>query len=150
MEHISIYQITMGVHYLVSVLFLISAIWLLIRSTRGVSMELKYTKLDRWLAYFFIINLYLQLLFGIILFANMGLSLGSGYQSPDGSVAVVSKRLWPIEHIVLMLFALFIANLGLIFSGKSSLAKEKHRKILVYYAVSISLIAISLASVYVL
>jgi len=150
MEHISIYQITMGVHYLVSIFFLISAIWLLIRSTRGVSLELEYTKLDRWLAYFFIINLYLQLLFGIILFANIGLPLGAGYQSPDGSVAVVSKRLWPIEHIVLMLFALFIANLGLIFSGKSSLAKEKHRKILVYYAVSISLIAISLASVYVL
>jgi hypothetical protein len=57
---------------------------------------------------------------------------------------MVSKRLWPIEHIVLMLFALFIANLGLIISIKSNVDKDKHQKILIYYLISLFMIAMSL------
>ena len=87
-------------------------------------------RLDKVLAYLFIIGLYLQLLFGVILFSNLSLSMGYDYQSADGSMVVVSKRLWPVEHIVLMLFALFIANLGLIFSSKSNIDTIKHKKIL--------------------
>jgi hypothetical protein len=58
---------------------------------------------------------------------------------------MVSKRLWPIEHIVLMLFALFIANLGLIISLKSSVDRDKHQKILIYYLISLFMIALSLS-----
>jgi len=59
-----------------------------------------------------------------------------------------SKRFWPVEHIVLMIFALFIANLGLIFSIKSSNDKLKFKRIFVYYLISILLIAISLGGIY--
>jgi len=147
MEPTSAYQITLWIHYFVSMSFLVIAIWLIIRSIRGIVKDLPYLKLDKTLAYLFIIGLYLQLLFGIILFTNLSI-FGYDYQSADGSVAMVSKRLWPVEHIVLMLFALFIANLGLIFSGKSNIASTKYRKILIYYAVAITLIAFSLASIY--
>lgn len=148
MEPINAYQVALWIHYFISVSFLAIAIWLSIRSVRGITKGLPYLQLDKILAYLFIIGLYLQLLFGVILFSNFSQSMGYDYQSADESMAMVSKRLWPIEHIVLMLFALFIANLGLIFSNKSDIAKTKHSKILLYYSVSIALIAISLASVY--
>lgn len=148
MEKVDAYQIALWFHTLISVTFLVVAICLIIRSIRGIALGLPYTKLDKTLSYIFIVNLYLQLLFGLILFSNLGSQLGYDYQSADGSVATVSKRLWPVEHIVLMLFALFIANLGLIFSNKSSDSKIKHRKILTYYLVAITLIAISLGSIY--
>lgn len=148
METNTLHQLILWLHYLVSTSFLVSAVWLVIRSVRGITRQLPYTTLDKWLAYFFIINLYLQLLFGFILFTNLSSPIGYEYQSADGSLVNPNKRLWPFEHIVLMLFALFIANLGLIFSGKSTDANQKHRKILLYYAVSMILIAISLASIY--
>lgn len=148
MEPIDAYQVALWIHYFISVSFLVVAIWLGFRSVRGIMKGLPYLQLDKTLAYLFIVGLYLQLLFGIVLFSNLSQSIGYDYQSADGSLATVSKRLWPIEHIVLMLFALFIANLGLIFSNKSDIAVTKHRKILLYYTISISLIAISLASVY--
>ncbi len=148
MESVDTYQIILWMHYFVSASFLIIAVWLLFRAIYGVKNNLPYLPLDKILAYAFIINLYLQLLFGLILFSNLSFAPNYGYQSADGSIAMASKRLWPIEHIVLMLFALFIANLGLIFSSKSSIAKQKHRKILIYYMVSILLIASSLASIY--
>ncbi|MDA3907301.1 MAG: hypothetical protein PF484_14610 [Bacteroidales bacterium] len=147
MEPTNAYQITLWIHYFISVSFLVIAIWLIIRSFRGIIRGLTYLKIDKTLAYLFIIGLYLQLLLGLILFTNLSI-FGYDYQSADGSVAMVSKRLWPIEHIVLMLFALFIANLGLIFSGKSNISTTKHRKILIYYSTAIALIAISLASIY--
>ena len=148
METINAYQIALGIHNVVSVSFLAVAVWLGFRSVRGIRYSLPYVQKDKTLAYLFIVGLYLQLLFGIILFTNLSV-FGYDYQSANGGVAMVTKRLWPIEHIVLMLFALFIANLGLIFSSKSNLAVEKHRKILLYYAFSICLIALSLASIYI-
>jgi len=147
MEPVNAYQVTLWIHYFISVSFLVIAIWLIIRSINGIVRDLPYLKLDKTLSYLFIINLYLQLLLGIILFTNLSI-FGFDYQGADGRVPIVSKRLWPVEHIVLMLFALFIANLGLIFSNKSNISKAKHRKTLLYYSVAIGLIAISLASIY--
>jgi heme A synthase len=147
MEIKSAYTIILWFHYFISGTFLFIAFWLLIRSFRGIYKNLPYIKLDKTLAYLFIINLYLQLLLGFILFTNLSI-FGYDYQSADGSIATAAKRLWPVEHIVLMLFALFIANLGLIFSAKSNISKIKHRKIILYYAISIALIGISLASIY--
>jgi hypothetical protein len=94
------------------------------------------------------IDLYLQLIFGLILFSNLGSSLGYDYVSADGTVSVVTKRFWPIEHIVLMIFALFIANLGFILSNKSKESKSKYKKVLIYYCLSILLIAYSLGAIY--
>ena len=73
---------------------------------------------------------------------------GQEMVNPDITMKLASKRFWPIEHIVLMLFALFIANLGLIFSNSTQVDREKHRKVLIYYAISIVLIVLSLASTY--
>lgn len=97
-----------------SLSFLFFAVWLFIRSVKGIIKQKSYTKTDKILSYCFIIALYLQLVFGFILFSNLGSEMGFNYQSADSSLKMVSKRLWPIEHIVMMLFALFIANLGLI------------------------------------
>ena len=66
---------------------------------------------------------------------------------PRRRLKTVNNRFWPIEHLVLMLFALFIANLGLILSNQTSLSKEKHKKILVYYFSALLMIAISLSAI---
>lgn len=137
------------IHTIISMTFMIIAIAIVIRSVRGIKQNKEYTSLDKFLSYAFIVNLYLQLILGLFLFSNMGSSFGYDYLSADGSMKVASKRLWPVEHMVLMLFALFIANLGLIVSIKSSDKKEKHKKVMIYYLISILLIAISLSGIYI-
>ncbi|MFH0866532.1 MAG: hypothetical protein V1904_10060 [Bacteroidota bacterium] len=134
-------------HSIISVTFLLISFWVIIRSVIGVVKNKAYSKLDKILSYAFIINLYLQLIFGLILFSSLGSSLE--YNHPDDlSGNDASKRLWWIEHIVLMLFALFIANLGLIISFKTSIGRDKHRKILIYYLASLLMIALSLSTIY--
>jgi len=141
------YQLIKNVHAFISIAFLIIAIWLLVRSVQGIRMNASYTRLDKYLSYGFIINLYLQLIFGLILFSNHGLVTEHDYSNAEGALKMASNRFWPIEHIVLMLFALFIANLGLIFSNQSLTGKEKHKKILIYYMSAIVMIAISLSAI---
>jgi hypothetical protein len=135
-----------GAHTIVSVAFLIIAISLIIRSARGLTKKYPYTRVDKLLSYGFIITLYLQLIFGLMLFVSPS-DLTSNYSNMEGAMRLVSKRFWPIEHIVLMLFALFIANLGLVFSIQTPHSREKHRKVLIYYSIAIGMIAISLIAV---
>ncbi|PLX18172.1 MAG: hypothetical protein C0597_06470 [Marinilabiliales bacterium] len=135
-------------HYIISGAFLLIAIILILRSILGIVRKKVYTLTDKVLSSAFIVNLYLQLIFGLILFSNLGSSLGYDYVSADGGVKMVSKRLWPIEHIVLMIFALLIANLGFIFSNKSQESIAKHKNVLIYYCIAILMIAYSLSSIY--
>jgi len=142
------HQIIKWVHTLISVTFLFTAIWLFYRSLRGYFKNLGYFRLDKSLSYIFIVNLYLQLIFGLLLMANPAPLPGQEAASQDIALKMVSNRFWPIEHIVLMLFALFIANLGLIFSNSTHIDREKHRKVLVYYTIALLMIGLSLSSSY--
>ena len=142
------HQLIKLVHSVISVAFLVIAIWLFYRSLIGFFKNKSYTRLDKALSHAFIFNLYLQLVFGLILIANPAAISGQELVSQDMTMKLVTKRFWPIEHIVLMLFALFIANLGLIFSTSTQHDREKHRKVLVYYTIAILMIGLSLSSTY--
>jgi len=137
-------NIMKSLHTMISGTLSIIAVWLVIRSLRGIFRNLPYIALDKYLSYGFIIALYLQLIFGLILFANPGDVQGSA--GVQDAMKLASKRFWPIEHIVLMLFALLIANLGLIFSSQSRIDKDKHKKVLVYYMIALIMIAVSLGA----
>lgn len=144
----NVHELIKYTHILISAAFLVFAIWLITRSLIGIIKQKEYTKLDKYLSYAFIISLYLQLFFGILLFTKIGAMSGYDYLGGENGTRMVSKRLWPIEHIVLMFFALIIANLGLILSIKARVAREKHKKVLIYYVISILLIAQSLCAIY--
>jgi|SRR5659263_67816 len=146
-EIVDSYSIIKYVHTVISGAFLIFAVWLIIRSVRGIIKNHAYTGFDKFLSYGFIINLYLQLVFGLILFSNHNSAIDNNFSNAEGALKMASNRFWPIEHIVLMLFALFIANLGLILTNQSLSDKEKHKKILTYYVVAILMIATSLIAI---
>ena len=136
------------IHIIVSITFIIIAIWLFVRTIKGIYNKLKFSRLDKYLSFGFIISLYLQLVFGLILFSNLGSTMGYNYLSADNTMKIVSKRLWPVEHIVLMLFALLIANLGLIISLNTKSDKSKFRTIMIYYSIAVLLIGFSLGAIY--
>jgi hypothetical protein len=146
-EVINNYSPIKQVHAFISIVFLIIAVWLIIRSVRGIIKDIAYSRLDKYLSYGFIINLYLQLIFGFILFANHNAAVDDNYSNAAGAIKIVANRFWPVEHMILMLFALFIANLGLILSSQSLTGKEKHKKVLTYYSIAIFMITISLIAI---
>ena len=144
----NLHDIIRFIHILISATFMLFAIWLIIRSSTGIIKHRDYTKLDKFLAYAFLVSLYLQLFFGFLLFTKFGPMSGYDYLGAESGSRLVSKRLWPIEHIVMMFFALLIATLGLILSNKAVVARDKHKKVLIYYVFAILIIAQSLGAIY--
>lgn len=142
------HQVIKVVHTVISGTFLIVACLLFFRAWRGYFKKLSYSVVDKLLSYAFIINLYLQLVFGLLLMAYPAPLTAETQIIQELTSKMVTNRFWPIEHIVLMLFALFIANLGLIFSNSTKNDREKHRKVLVYYSIAIAMIGLSLSSTY--
>jgi hypothetical protein len=151
MVHLSIisaYSLIKLFHTFVSATFLLIAIWLFIRSINGLIKDKPFKRLDKYLSFGFIISLYLQFIFGLVLFSNLLSGMGYSYISADQTTKIVSKRLWPVEHIVLMIFALVIANLGLIISLKTKSDQGKRKNILIYYSFALCLILFSLFAIY--
>lgn len=142
------HQLIKHVHTVISVMFLVVSMWLFYRSINGYLKNWDYSRLDKVLSYAFIVNLYLQLIFGFLLMISKASVPVPDMSGHDVTMRMASNRFWPIEHIVLMLFALFIANLGLIFSNNAQANREKFRKVLVYYAIAIILIVLSLGSTF--
>ena len=136
------------IHIFISIAFLLFSVWMLTRSVIGLVKHKQYTGLDKFLSFGFIITLYLQLFFGLLLFTNFGPLSGHDLLGVDNGMHAASKRLWPIEHIVMMFFALLIATLGLILVIKTEKSREKFKKGLIYFVISILIIAQSLCTIY--
>ncbi|MCE1198375.1 MAG: hypothetical protein LWW85_05355 [Marinilabiliales bacterium] len=131
------------IHTAISMLFALTAITLFCRSLLGFFKRKPYLRTDTILSWLFIVTLYLQLAFGLLLMVSP-----EQVTTQELAEKMVAKRFWPVEHIILMLFALFIANLGLVFSVNAASDRLKHRKVLVYYSIAILMILLSLGSTY--
>lgn len=136
------YDVVIAVHGLVSSVFTLLAVVLLIRSISGLSLKKPYTKWDNNISILFLVFLYIQLILGILLYFVLGNQSG-GAPSMEAAAEQMSLRFWALEHFVIMIFALFLSQLGWIFIRKSKLDLNKHKNTMFYFGISILLIIIS-------
>jgi uncharacterized membrane protein YozB (DUF420 family) len=136
------YDLVINSHIFVSTVFILIAIIVLVRSFRGWRQNTLYTKLDSNLSVIFLIFLYVQLILGVLLYFVLGDKSG-GASSLEEAAKQMSIRFWALEHFVIMIFALFLSQLGWVFIRKSRLDLNKHKNTLFYFGISILLIVIS-------
>jgi uncharacterized membrane protein YozB (DUF420 family) len=136
------YDLVINSHIFVSTVFIVIAIIVLVRSLRGWRQNTLYTKLDSNISVIFLIFLYVQLILGVLLYFVLGDKSG-GASSLEEAAKQMSIRFWALEHFVIMIFALFLSQLGWVFIRKSKLDLNKHKNTLFYFGISILLIIIS-------
>lgn len=136
------YDVVIAVHGLVSSVFTLLAVVILIRSIRGLSLKKAYTNWDNNISILFLVFLYVQLILGVLLYFVLGNQTG-GTSSMEAAAEQMSLRFWALEHFVIMIFTLFLSQLGWIFIRKSKLDLNKHKNTLFYFGISILLIIIS-------
>jgi p-aminobenzoyl-glutamate transporter AbgT len=136
------YDIVINTHSFVSLIFTLIALIILARSIRGWSQNKAYTKFDSNFSVIFLVFLYLQLILGVLLYFVLGDHSGSARSMQD-AVEQMSLRFWALEHFVIMIFALFLSQLGWIFIRNARLDINKHKNTLFYFGISILLIVIS-------
>ena len=114
-------------------------------SIQGWTKKRDYTRVDQWSSLIFNIGLYLQLILGFIIYFTLRTSLeGAMWEVPD-TENDASLRFWAIEHIALMIFALFLTQLGRIFIKRASQPIRMFKASLFYYGTSLLLILFSLS-----
>ncbi len=140
-----LYTFAFKIHIYISTITLLSGILTQVLSIQGWIRKRNYTRTDEWSSMIFNIGLYLQLILGFIIYFTLRTSLeGSMWEVPD-TENDASLRFWAIEHIALMIFALFLTQLGRVFIKRASKPIRMFKASVFYYGTALLLILFSLS-----
>lgn len=138
-----IYSFSFKIHIVISTITLLAGISTLVMSIHGLSKKRDYGKSDYAVSLVFNVALYFQLFLGFLIYFLLRSTLeGPLWEVPD-TQNDASLRFWAIEHIALMIFALFLTQLGRVFIKRSKGASRKFRASLFYFGCSLLLILFS-------
>ena len=140
-----IYSFAFKIHILISSITLLAGIATIVLSAQGLIRKREYGRSDSGASLAFNVALYFQLILGFLIYYLLRSALeGPLWEVPD-TQNDASLRFWAIEHIALMIFALFLTQLGRVFIKKSVGSYRKFRASLFYFGTSLILILFSVA-----
>ena len=140
-----IYTVAFKIHIYISSITLLSGIMTQVLSVQGWTQKRNYAKIDQWSSVIFYIGLYLQLILGFLIYFTLRTTLeGAMWEVPD-TENDATLRFWAIEHIALMIFALFLTQLGRIFIRRATQSIRKFKASVFYYGTALLLILFSLS-----
>jgi len=138
-----IYSFAFKIHILISTITLLAGISTLVLSIQGLIRKRDYGREDTGVSLVFNVALYFQLILGSLIYYLLRTAQeGPMWEVPD-TQNDASLRFWAIEHIALMIFALFLTQLGRAFIKKSLGPFRKFRASLFYFGTSLLLILFS-------
>ncbi|MCP4311913.1 MAG: hypothetical protein GY790_11675 [Bacteroidetes bacterium] len=140
-----LYTFAFKIHIYISTLTLLAGILNVLLSSHGWIKKRSYNKWDHGVSLTFNIALYLQLILGFVIYFTLRTSLDGPLWEVPNTENDASLRFWAIEHIALMIFALFLTQLGRLFIGKSSIDIRKFKASLFYYGTAVLLILFSVS-----
>jgi len=140
---IMIYSVAFKIHIFISSITLLAGIFTIALSIQGLIRKREYGKQDLVLSIVFNVALYFQLILGFLIYYLLRSTLeGPLWEVPD-TQNDASLRFWAIEHIALMIFALFLTQLGRVYIKRSKGPSRKFRASLFYFGTSLLLILFS-------
>ena len=140
-----LYTFVFKIHIYISTITLLSGILTQVLSIQGWIKKRDYTRFDQWSSLIFNIGLYLQLILGFIIYFTLRTSLeGAMWEIPD-TENDASLRFWAIEHIALMIFALFLTQMGRVFIKRTAQPIRIFKASVFYYGTALLLILFSLS-----
>ncbi len=140
-----LYTIAFKIHIYISTITLLSGIMTLGLSIQGWTKQREYSRIDEWSSVVFNIGLYLQLILGFIIYFTLRTTLEGSMWQVQNTENDASLRFWAIEHIALMIFALFLTQLGRTFIRRTSQPIRKFKASGFYYGTALMLILFSVS-----
>lgn len=138
-----IYSFAFKIHIVISTITLLAGIACVVLSVQGLVSKREYGRTDFGISLVFNVALYFQLILGSLIYYLLRTTQeGPMWEVPD-TQNDASLRFWAIEHIALMIFALFLTQLGRTFIKKSKGPFRKFRASLFYFGMSLLLILFS-------
>ena len=143
LRFVMIYSFAFKIHIVISTITLLAGISTIVMSIHGLRRKREYGRPDFGVSLVFNVALYFQLILGFLIYFLLRTTLeGPLWEVPD-TQNDASLRFWAIEHIALMIFALFLTQLGRVFIKRSKGPSRKFRASLFYFGTSLLLILFS-------
>jgi uncharacterized membrane protein YfcA len=130
-------------HNLVRWIIVILAIYALYNNYNGWRNGRVYAKKDKTLNGIFIGSLHLQIVLGIILYFGFSPFVSQAMEDMKTAMKDSTLRFWAVEHILGMIIAVAVAQIGNIVSKKSATDTEKFRKAFIYFLIAVIIIFLS-------
>ena len=138
-----IYSFAFNIHIFISTITLLAGISTIVLAIQGLIKKREYGRKDLVVSVVFNVALYFQLILGFLIYYLLRSALeGPFWEVPD-TQNDASLRFWAIEHIALMIFALFLTQLGRVYIKRSKGPSRKFRASLFYFGTSVLLILFS-------
>src|SRR3972149_4156334 len=115
------YKALINIHVYSSILFVLVAIIVNIKSFQGIYYKKPYKKMNKNLEIAFILLLYLGFVLGIILYFFLNVQHKQKMLTLEESLQNSRQQFWAVEHFSVMLVSLILAQIGKIFTGKNIL-----------------------------
>jgi hypothetical protein len=139
------YQLLDALHSYNRYLLFAALLLVLFRAYSGWMGKKPFEKLDNTGSLVLLILTHTQLLIGLILYAFLSPYTQAAFANMGAAMKDSTLRYFAVEHIMMMLIAVVLIQLGRTFSKKASDDVQKHRKLAVYTTAAVLIIIISLA-----
>ncbi|MCK5066586.1 MAG: hypothetical protein KAR16_04075 [Bacteroidales bacterium] len=139
-----IYSFAFKIHIFISTITLLAGISTIVLSTHGLTRRRDYGRYDFGVSLVFNVALYFQLILGFLIYYLLRSTLEGPMWEVPNTQNDASLRFWAIEHIALMIFALFLTQLGRVYIKRSKGPSRKFRASLFYFGTSLLLILFSM------
>ncbi len=134
------YDIFLLLHSWLRWVVLILAIIVIIKSFIGWKGNKTYGKADNALSASFMGMLHLQLLIGLILYFFLSPITQAAFADFGGAMGDASQRYWAVEHILMMIIGVVVAQIGRTKSKKATLDSNKFKTAAIFYTIAIIII----------
>ncbi|MBX7204051.1 MAG: hypothetical protein K1X81_01375 [Bacteroidia bacterium] len=133
------YEIIINTHYTMRWIVLVMAVITLYQSWTGWMGNKPFSATDNKIGTFFVASLHLQLVLGLILYFTSP-AIQQALADFGGSMKNAEHRLRMMEHPLLAIIAVTLAQIGRIKSKKAATDLEKHKKAAIFFTIALLLI----------
>jgi hypothetical protein len=134
------YPVILQIHHYLSWLVLITALFALYRAVRGILLKKQWFAADSRAGLFFSVVIDFQVLAGILLYVVFSPLTRVVFTDINSVMVEPSARFYGVEHVMVMLIALFAVHIGRSKARKAQFAARKHRLSAVWYTLAVVLI----------
>jgi uncharacterized membrane protein YozB (DUF420 family) len=127
-------------HNLIRWILLILLIFVLFRAWTGWLGKGSYQKIDKITGGILVGFTHLQLIVGLLLYFVYSQVTKAAFQDMGAAMKDPNLRFYAVEHILTMIIAVVLIQLGRTFSKKAATDIEKHKKVAIYTTIALLLI----------
>jgi hypothetical protein len=136
------YLTLLQVHNILRWLVLILGLIAIIKALGGWQGNKPFTKGDNLVNVLFIAFLHTQLLIGLLLYFVFSPITQQAFADFGAAMKNAGLRFWAVEHLVGMVIAVAVAQIGRIKSKKSTTDLLKHKRAFIFYSIAFIIIMV--------